>query len=146
MRQHAFSFLSPAARSLCAPSEPACNAAGSVGSIRRVSRWLGMRHLHIGVFFALTAAATAGAQSVIEWDQGLRRLDSGWRAHAGNDAAWAGRDFDDSSWTLSAPGESHTPTPGAYDERWYRLKIDLPSKRPPLALSEACLLYTSRCV
>ena len=96
-----------------------------------------MRHLHIGVFFALTAAATAGAQSVIEWDQGLRRLDSGWRAHAGNDAAWAGRDFDDSSWTLSAPGESHTPTPGAYDERWYRLKIDLPSKRPPLALSEA---------
>lgn len=96
-----------------------------------------MRPLHIGVFFALTAAAAAGAQTVLPWDQGIRQLNSGWRTHAGNDPSWATRDFDDSSWTPSALGESHTPTPGPNDEHWYRLKIDLPLKHPPLALSEA---------
>jgi hypothetical protein len=96
-----------------------------------------MRPLHIGVFFALTAAAAAGAQTVLPWDQGIRQLNSGWRTHAGNDPSWATRDFDDSAWTLSALGESHTPTPGPNNEHWYRLKIDLSSRHPPLALSEA---------
>ena len=87
-----------------------------------------MRPLHIGVFFALTAAAAAGAQTVLPWDQGIRQLNSGWRTHAGNDPSWATRDFDDSAWTLSALGESHTPTPGPNNEHWYRLKIDLSSR------------------
>jgi len=96
----------------------------------------GVRKLHIGLFLAF-AASTAGAQTVLPWDQGIRPLDNGWRTHAGNDASWATRDFDDSSWALSSLGGSHTPTSGACDEHWYRLKIDLSSKHPPLALSEA---------
>jgi phosphoserine phosphatase RsbU/P len=136
MRQHPSSFLSSAVRSLCAPSEGARNAAGSGGPIRRVSQRFGMRPLHIGLVVALTTAAAGCAQTVLPWEQGLRPLDSGWRAHAGNDPSWAARDFDDSLWTPSALGESHTPAPGANDERWYRLRIDLPAQHPPLALFE----------
>jgi len=84
----------------------------------------------------LLVSAFAQAQTGLQWQQGLNQLNTGWRTHAGNDLSWASPGFDDTSWKLSALGESHTPTPGANDERWYRLRLDLPAGHPPLALLE----------
>jgi phosphoserine phosphatase RsbU/P len=74
------------------------------------------------------------AAQALKWEQGANSLDGGWRTHAGDQTAWAASDFDDSSWQLTTLGESHPPTPGKYDERWYRLRINLPADHPPLAL------------
>ena len=70
----------------------------------------------------------------LNWEQGMTSINSGWRTHPGDQTAWAAPDFDDSSWQLTTLGESHPPTPGKFDERWYRLRIELPVSHPPLAL------------
>ena len=64
----------------------------------------------------------------LNWEQGMTSINNGWRTHPGDQAAWAAPDFDDSSWQLTTLGESHPPTPGKFDERWYRLRIDLPAE------------------
>jgi sigma-B regulation protein RsbU (phosphoserine phosphatase) len=83
---------------------------------------------------ACGAALMLPAQTPLKWAQGADALKSGWRTQAGDQTAWAAPDFDDSSWQLTALDESHPATNGANDERWYRLRIDLPAEHPPLAL------------
>ena len=70
----------------------------------------------------------------LNWEQGMTSINNGWRTHPGDQPAWAAPDFDDSSWHITTLGESHPPTLGKFDERWYRLRIDLPAEHPPLAL------------
>jgi len=88
----------------------------------------------VALLLALAASAAAVAQTPRQWEQGVNSLDSGWRTHSGNDKAWATPGYDDSSWQLTTLNASHTPTLGAYDERWYRLRVDLPDHHRPLAL------------
>jgi hypothetical protein len=80
------------------------------------------------------ASLIAPAQTPLQWEQGSVPLDNGWRTQAGDQAGWAAPDLDDSKWQLTALDESRAPTPGKYDERWYRLRIDLPAQHPPLSL------------
>ncbi len=93
-----------------------------------------MRKASVCLMFALFTSAVAAAQMPIQWEQGVNSLNSGWRAHSGDDRAWAAPDFDDSSWQLTNLNAAHAPTPGAYDEHWYRLQLNLPAHHPPLAL------------
>jgi hypothetical protein len=95
-----------------------------------------MRRKSVALLLALVASAAAVAQTSTAWEQGLNPLNSGWRTHAGDNTAWAAPDFDDSSWHVTALDVSLPQTPGAYDERWYRLRVDLPAQHPPLALLE----------
>jgi hypothetical protein len=95
-----------------------------------------MYKLPTAALLALGAATFAGAQPPLTWQQGINSLDSGWRTHAGDDSAWAAPDFDDSGWQATTLDAPQPQAPGAYDERWYRLRIDLPAHRPPLALLE----------
>jgi Stage II sporulation protein E (SpoIIE) len=93
-----------------------------------------MRRMSVGLLLALVASASAAAQIPIQWEQGINSLNSSWSTHSGDDKTWAAPGFDDSSWQLTTLNAAHTPTPGAYDERWYRLRLDLPAHHPPLAL------------
>jgi sigma-B regulation protein RsbU (phosphoserine phosphatase) len=68
------------------------------------------------------------------WEEGTAQINGGWRTHAGDQMLWAAPDFDDSSWPISTLGESHPPTVGKNDLRWYRLRIELPPEHPDLAL------------
>jgi hypothetical protein len=70
----------------------------------------------------------------LRWEEGITPINSGWRTHAGDQIAWAAPGFDDSSWQITTLDESHPPTPGKNNERWYRLRINLPPEHPPLAL------------
>jgi hypothetical protein len=96
-----------------------------------------MRRRSVALLLALVASAAAAAQTPLQWEQGINSLNSGWRTHSGNDKAWATPSYDDSSWQLTTLNAPHTPTPGAYDERWYRLRLDLPAHHRPLALLDS---------
>ena len=80
------------------------------------------------------AAIPATAEPVLTWQQGINSLDHGWRTHSGNQSNWAPPDFDDSTWQSTDLGASLPALAGANDERWYRLRLDLPAGHPPLAL------------
>jgi phosphoserine phosphatase RsbU/P len=95
-----------------------------------------MRRTSVALLLALVSSTAVVAQTPPGWEQGLNSLNSGWRTHAGNDRAWAAPDFDDSSWQATTLDAPQPPTPGAYDDRWYRLRIDLPADHPALALLE----------
>jgi hypothetical protein len=91
------------------------------------------RFLRVSILLLPLMTVPLAAQS-LPWEQGAKSLDNGWRTHAGDDMAWAAPDFDDSQWQAASLNDSYPPTPGEYGQRWYRLKIDLPSSVPPLAL------------
>jgi hypothetical protein len=91
----------------------------------------------VALLLALVASAVTAAQIPIQWEQGVNSLNSGWRTHSGNDNAWATPSYDDSSWQLTTLNAPHTPTLDAYDERWYRLRLDLPAHHRPLALLDS---------
>jgi phosphoserine phosphatase RsbU/P len=93
-----------------------------------------MRRRSVALLLALVASSAAVAQTSTTWEQGFNSLNSGWRTHSGNDKAWATPSYDDSSWQLTTLNAPHTPTLGAYDERWYRLRLDLPAHHRPVAL------------
>jgi hypothetical protein len=82
------------------------------------------------VFGAIPGVAEPG----LAWQQGINSLDSGWRTHSGNQTDWAAPNFDDSTWQSTELGASLLALPGAYDERWYRLHLNLPAGHPPLAM------------
>jgi len=92
-----------------------------------------MRRTCVALLLALASAAAA-AQMPLQWEQGVNPLNSGWRTHSGSDNAWARPSYDDSSWQLTTLNAAQRPTPGAYDERWYRLRLDLPAHHGPVAL------------
>ncbi len=76
---------------------------------------------------ALLAAQTV---SLSAWQDGSLPLNHGWRTQAGDNLAWAQPGTNDSDWTtisLSAPNDFA-------GWRWYRLRVQIPSQHPPLAL------------
>jgi hypothetical protein len=96
-----------------------------------------MRRTSVALLLALVALAAAAAQSPLEWEQGVNSLNGGWRTHSGNDRAWATPGFNDSSWQVTTLNAPQTPTPGAYDEHWYRLKLHLPAHHRSVALLDS---------
>lgn len=81
----------------------------------------------------LLGALSAAAQTVnIEhWPNGSIDLSTGWRAHDGDNPAYAQSDYDDSAWSsasLAASGEVQSGW------RWYRLRVQPSQRHQPLAL------------
>ncbi len=75
--------------------------------------------------------AVAQTVEVAPWPDGSIHLDDGWRVQAGDNAAYAQPEFDDSKWQIASfPDRSH-PAAGW---QWYRLRVQLPAQHPPLAL------------
>ena len=66
-----------------------------------------------------------------EW---ISHIETGWRVHEGDDAAWANPAFDDSAWQSAELDDLGPARPGW---RWYRLHIKLHEGHPDLSL----LLY-----
>ena len=94
-----------------------------------------MNKLALAVLLIAATSQIAPAQNSLQWQQGTLSLESGWRTHPGDSTEWAAPAFDDSSWTLTALGETNVAEHGPYGEpRWYRRRIDLPPTHPPLAL------------
>ncbi len=59
-------------------------------------------------------------------------LTDGWRVHTGDNPTWAKTDFDDHGWlSTTLEADATTIQPGW---RWYRIRVQLPSEHPPLAL------------
>jgi hypothetical protein len=83
---------------------------------------------------ALLVSAIAQAQTALQWQQGLNPLNTGWRTQTSDNPAWASPAFNDSGWQPAVLNEPLPSTPGKDEERWYRLRIDLPAEHPPLAL------------
>lgn len=86
----------------------------------------------LGLLLAFsTGGFAAHAQSSSwAWSNGSSDLNDGWRTHAGDDPVWAQPGFDDSSW----PAISLTAPNDFAGWRWYRLRVQLPQQRGPLAL------------
>jgi hypothetical protein len=77
----------------------------------------------LAVLIALVCAAGAWAQSA----QVFVPQTDGWRVQLGDDPAWAGPSFDDSSWTLSSLDFASIPRWFlAGRSRWYRKRVHLP--------------------
>lgn len=86
----------------------------------------------LGLLLAFsTGGFAAHAQSSSwAWSNGSSDLNDGWWTHAGDDPVWAQPGFDDSSW----PAISLTAPNDFAGWRWYRLRVQLPQQRGPLAL------------
>ena len=73
-----------------------------------------------------------GVLKINAWPNGYIPLFHGWRAHRGDNPAYANPDFDDSAWqTVTIHGLSYNQSPGIY---WYRLRVQVPPQHGPLAL------------
>jgi phosphoserine phosphatase RsbU/P len=95
----------------------------------------------VGAAF-LTASSIARAQVFDASDiQKPVNVDAPWRAHVGDNPAWARPDFDDSSWMLVDPykhlleyfPEDHTTV------IWYRIRVKVAAHQTGLALQETHL-------
>jgi hypothetical protein len=94
-----------------------------------------------GFGFALALLAgclvPAASQSTpsLDWHSGKTDLVTGWRTHSGDNAAWAGANFDDSAWTpFSFTHAEHDVISAAPVWQWYRLRLHLPATGQPLSL------------
>ncbi len=76
---------------------------------------------------ALAAAAQSAPQILVPQTQG-------WRAHLGDDPAYASPSFDDSSWTTVDMGARLPSALTAGHSRWFRKRIGLPGQSAPLDL------------
>jgi phosphoserine phosphatase RsbU/P len=84
------------------------------------------------LLFALPSGAQvqAGPSRPVQLLPGMAALAQGWRTHTGDNPAWAQTSLDDSTWqTISL-----TATNDYAGWRWYRLRAELPTQHPPLAL------------
>ena len=91
-----------------------------------------MRFRGLLVFVAILCALAAHAQSA---PQTLISETDGWRAHIGDDPAWASPTFDDSSWTaVNLSRNGYPPALLAGYSRWFRKRIVLPQQSGPLDL------------
>lgn len=92
----------------------------------------------IGVFLLLSVVPRAPAQTfdVTNLHQPAD-LDTKWLIHAGDDAAYARPDFDDTGWTLFDP---HSSLANVFPQRpevvWYRLRVKVNPAQTGLALNE----------
>jgi hypothetical protein len=69
--------------------------------------------------------------AVGSWPNGYTALNDGWRVHPGDNPAWAQLGFDDSAWpSVSLEHQNANP----FGWQWYRLRVQLPTQHPPLAL------------
>ncbi|MGB8261573.1 MAG: SpoIIE family protein phosphatase [Terracidiphilus sp.] len=95
---------------------------------------------------ALLFVSSAWLRAQVFDATGLREphdLDGLWRVQAGDNPAWAGRDFDDSAWPLFDPHSSiRERMRGARpDVIWYRLRIRVAPDETGLALREVMLAH-----
>jgi hypothetical protein len=124
-----------------------------------------MRHVVLSIALLLLVGLTAESrgqntlnvpknesQLEVKLGDGTAELSGAWKFHIGDDMAWAGRDFDDSSWgsiDLTPPAGSANPelgisgfipgwTDAGYPDHsgyaWYRLRIDVQSSHGALAI------------
>ncbi len=97
-----------------------------------------MRKPLLLALLATVLAAVLRAQSfdASQWTQGVATIDSLWRFHPGDNAAWASPSFDDSSWPLLATGQrwGSQGYPDLSGYAWYRLRLKLPATTQPLAI------------
>jgi stage II sporulation SpoE-like protein len=93
--------------------------------------------------WVLLAGIVAGAQpamgQTVDMKDGrvaMTQLAGPWRFHAGDDAAWARPEFDDSGWSLLMAGTSWQEQGyrGYTGVGWYRLRVMIPRQAGPLAL------------
>jgi len=92
------------------------------------------RHSTVAVALGLLLSARgASAQpltlhgSLPEPDSDLMAFESGWRAKAGDDLAWADPDFDDSDWPEVSSWFERVPPELELDRvAWFRIRIDVP--------------------
>jgi hypothetical protein len=84
----------------------------------------------------LICALHAAAQST----QVFVTQTEGWRAHSGDDPAWASPEFDDSSWTTISLDRAAFPREFiAGHSRWFRKRIHLPAQPGPMQLVVSAL-------
>ena len=92
-------------------------------------------------------AASPFSRADVESDGGIA-LSSGWRYHAGDDAAWADPEFDDSTWEQvdSRLPTAGLPRDGWTDIGWFRTRIAIDSTlwNVPLALEDRIHFGTSQ--
>jgi sigma-B regulation protein RsbU (phosphoserine phosphatase) len=81
-----------------------------------------MRSLALLWLCLMTPLARAQAVDATHWDSGTLDLDSGWRAHQGDNLVWAQPGFDDSSWNAVDLENLGPAQPGW---SWYRIHVKL---------------------
>ena len=68
----------------------------------------------------LSAPVLSAAPELTQWRSGLIELDEGWRAHAGDNPAWAAAEFDDRAWPSTNVENLGPVTP---EWHWLRKRI-----------------------
>jgi hypothetical protein len=115
---------------------------GAIMRLRAVALLLSLLSVSAGVF--------AQAADLERDRMPVANLAGPWRFHAGDDAAWANADFDDSGWSLLMAGESWSVQGyrGTTGVAWYRLRVAVPPRPGLLALSlpdveESCQVFAN---
>ena len=81
--------------------------------------------------FAITLSPFAYGTEDGTWRDGSSLLKDGWRTHTGDDPAYSGSTYDDTAWSPVSLPQTHDVEAGW---RWYRIRAELPSSPPTLAI------------
>jgi phosphoserine phosphatase RsbU/P len=83
------------------------------------------------LFPLVCAAGSAPSAEGTHWRSGLTEINEGWAAHEGDDMAWAGAGFDDSSWQTVDLEDMGSARPGWH---WFRKHVNVGPDYPEVRL------------